>query len=307
MFRLVASVFMGWSLGSNATANAFGTAVFSKTIRYRTAIILAAVFIILGAFLEGREGMETLSGLVRQTRDSAFIASLASALTVFLMTVLRIPVPGPQAAVGAILGIGLVIGRVDLPDLTKIVACWITTPILAMITSAVLYPLLAKGIDRLGLNIFTRDYTMKIGLLVAGSYAAYALGANNVANVTGVFINTGQLTVLQGALLGGASIALGSLTYSKNVMKTVGRNLVKLDPYSALVSVLSMALVAHFYAKLGVPVSTSQGIIGSVLGIGLVKGIQTINPKTLFSILMGWLGTPLVALVLSFALFRLFF
>ncbi|MBA7690915.1 Sulfate permease CysP [subsurface metagenome] len=294
---------MGWSLGSNDSANIFGTAVYSKTIRYRTAVILCAVFVIIGALLEGQRGMHTLSGLVEQTADSAFAAALAAALTVTIMTIFKLPVSTSQAMVGAIIGIGIFRGDVSFTGLTKVVLCWIGTPVGTVITTLILYPLLARIINRLPINIFTRDYILKIGLLTAGSYGAYALGANNVANVTGVYIETGQLSVFMAALIGGMSIALGAVTYSKNVMLTVGKKLVKLDPYSAFITVFTSALVVHFYAKVGVPVSTSQAIIGSVLGIGLLKGVQTINIKTLLSILFGWLGTPLIALILAFVLY----
>ena len=87
---------MGWSLGSNDSANIFGTAVYSKTIRYRTAVILCAVFVIIGALLEGQRGMHTLSGLVEQTADSAFAAALAAALTVTIMTIFKLPVSTSQ-------------------------------------------------------------------------------------------------------------------------------------------------------------------------------------------------------------------
>ncbi len=307
MYRLLSGIFMGWSVGSNNSANIFATAVFSKTIRYRTAITLCAIFVILGALVEGQRGMHTLSGLVEQTMDSAFIASLAAALTVTLMTVLRLPVSTSQAMVGAIIGIGILWGEVNLSGLTKVVICWVGTPVGTVIITLILYPLIGKILDMLPINIFTRDYILKIGLLTAGSYGAYALGANNVATVTGVYIQTGQLTLFQAVLLGGASIALGAVTYSKNVMMTVGKKLVKLDPFSAFIAVASMALVVHFYAKVGVPVSTSQGIVGAVLSIGILKGVKTINMKTLVSILFGWLGTPLVALILSYILYRVIF
>jgi len=67
MYRLLSGIFMGWSLGSNDSANIFGTAVFSKKIRYRTAVFLCAIFVILGAILEGQGGMHTLSGLVKES------------------------------------------------------------------------------------------------------------------------------------------------------------------------------------------------------------------------------------------------
>jgi PiT family inorganic phosphate transporter len=305
MYRLISGIFMGWSLGSNDSANIFGTAVFSKKIRYRTAIILCAVFVIVGALLEGRAGMHTLSGLVDQTTDSAFAASLAAALTVTMMSVLKLPVSTSQAMVGAIMGIGILRGQINFAGLTKVLIAWVATPVGTIIATLMLYPSIGWFLRVLRLNIFTRDLLLKWGLIIAGCYGAYALGANNVANVTGVYIQTGQLNVLQAALLGGGSIALGAVTYSKNVMITVGKKLVRLDPFSAFIAVFSMALVVHTFAIIGVPVSTSQAIIGSVLGVGILKGVQTIKFRTLIMILFGWIGTPSIALAIAYLIYRL--
>ncbi len=298
---------MGWSLGSNDSANIFGTAVFSKKIRYRTAVILCALFVIAGALLEGRAGIHTLSGLVDQTANSAFAASLAAALTVTLMSILKLPVSTSQAMVGAIMAIGILRGQINFTGLTKVVIAWVATPLGTIAATVVLYPLVGALLRALRLNIFTRDLLLKWGMIIAGCYGAYALGANNVANVTGVYIKTGQLNVFQAALLGGLSIALGAVTYSKNVMITVGKKLVRLDPYSAFIAVFSMALVVHTFAIIGVPVSTSQAIIGSVLGIGILKGVQTIKIRTLLMILFGWIGTPSIALVFAYLIYRLLF
>jgi PiT family inorganic phosphate transporter len=307
MYRLISGIFMGWSLGSNDSANIFGTAVFSQKIRYRTAVILCAVFVIAGALLEGQEGMHTLSGLVDQTADSAFAATLAAALTVTLMSVLKLPVSTSQAMVGAIIGIGILRGAVNFSGLTKVVLAWVATPVGTIVATLILYPVVGKILRVLPMNIFTRDLILKWGLIIAGCYGAYALGANNVANVTGVYTQTGQLTVFQAALLGGGSIALGALTYSRNVMVTVGKKLVRLDPFGAFIAVFSMAVVVHLFAIIGVPVSTSQAIIGSVLGIGILKGVQTIKLGTLLMIVFGWVGTPIVALVFAYLIFRFLF
>ncbi len=307
MWKLISGIFMGWSLGSNDSANVFGTAVASKTIKYRTAIILCAAFVIIGALTEGQEGLKTLSGLTKQTVNTAFIASLAAALTVTLMTILKLPVSTSQAAVGAIIGIGILLGDLNLSSLTKVVLVWVGTPTGTVIISLILYPLLAKILDSLPINIFTRDYIVKAGLLIAGSYGAYALGANNVANVTGVYAKVGLLTLFQATLVGGVSIALGVVTFSKRVMMTVGSKLVKLDPFSALIAVLAHAIILHVFALVGVPTSSSQAIIGAVLGIGILKGIQTINMRTLINILFGWVGTPLIAMFISLGLYAIIF
>ncbi|UCF96324.1 MAG: anion permease [Spirochaetaceae bacterium] len=307
MYRLLSGIFMGWSLGSNDSANIFGTAVFSKKIRYRTAVILCAIFVLAGAMLEGQAGMHTLSDLVDQTANSAFAATLAAALTVTLMSVLKLPVSTSQAMVGAIIGVGILRGEVNFSGLTKVVTAWVATPLGTIVTTLIFYPLIGALLRVLDLNIFTRDLILKWGLIIAGCYGAYALGANNVANVTGVYIQTGQLTVFQAAVLGGGSIALGALTYSRNVMITVGKKLVRLDPYGAFIAVFSMAVVVHTFAIIGVPVSTSQAIIGSVLGIGIFKGVQTIKLRTLLLIFFGWIGTPSIALAFAYLLYRFLF
>jgi len=302
MWKLISGIFMGWSLGSNDSANVFGTAVASKTIPYRTAVTLCAVFVILGALLEGQAGLKTLSGLTKQTLTTAFIASLAAALTVTLMTILRLPVSTSQAAVGAIIGIGIIQGDLNLSGLTKVILVWVGTPTGTVILALIFYPLLARILDRIPMNIFTRDYVIKGALLIAGSYGAYSLGANNVANVTGVYAKVGLLTMFQATLIGGISIAIGVVTFSKRVMMTVGKKLVKLDPFSALIAILSHSVILHIFALVGVPTSSSQAIIGAVLGIGLLKGIQTINMKTLITIVFGWIGTPLIAVLISLSL-----
>ncbi|MGD8522905.1 MAG: inorganic phosphate transporter [Desulfobacterales bacterium] len=129
------------------------------------------------------------------------------------------------------------------------------------------------------------------------------LGANNVANVTAVFVGAGKLTVFSASVVGGLSIALGILTFSREVMETVGKKLVRLDPFSALVVVLAEGLTVHFYTFVGVPVSTSQAVIGAVLGVGVVKGINTVSRRTLINILIGWLLTPAIAGFIAVALY----
>ena len=84
-------------------------------------------------------------------------------------------------------------------------------------------------------------------------------------------------------------------------MLTVGSRLVQLGAFSALIVIFAQAITVHMYALIGVPVSTSQAIVGGVLGIGIAKGIRTIRRGTLLRILMGWIMTPLIAGAISCA------
>jgi PiT family inorganic phosphate transporter len=294
MLSLLGGIFLGWSLGANDAANVFGSAVASRMVKFRTAAVLAAVFVLLGALLEGRAGMATLTGLTELTLKKAVVASISAAVTVTVMTFLGLPVSTSQAVVGAILGIGFINRQLNLGELGKVLLCWFGTPIGGIVMAVLIYKILAACYNRLSIDLFDSDIYLRVALILAGSYAAYALGANNVANVTAVFVGAGALSE--------SAAALGILTLSRGVMETVGRKLIRLDPLSALIVVMAEAVTVHFYTVVGVPVSTSQAIVGAVLGIGIVKGINTMSRRTLINIFMGWFLTPVVACFIAIAL-----
>lgn len=305
--RLLAPLYMGWSLGTNHVANIFGTAVSSYMIKYRVAVVLTAIFVLLGALYGGKAGMETLSDLTPQTVNTAFTISLAAGISVTIMTLLKLPVSTSEAVIGAILGIGVINRHIQTALLTKIFICWVTTPLGAAVISVVLYIILSNIIKKRNIHFITYDRWMRNLLILSGIYGAYSLGANNVANVTGVFYKSGLINMELSLLIGGVSIGLGALTASKGVMFTVGRKIVPVDAFSAFIAVLAHSITLHIYAHIGVPVSSSQAIVGAVFGIGVVKGIRTVNRKTLLKILTGWFFTPLVSAIFCLLLYSLFF
>ena len=301
MFSLGGGIFLGWALGANDASNVIGPAVSSKMLRFRTAAAIAALFVLAGALLQGRSGVHTLSGLTDMSLARATISSVAAAAAVTIMTILRLPVSSSQAVVGAILGIGIFNRQVNFAGLGKVVVCWLGTPIGGAVAAIIVYKIVALLYNRLDLPIVLSDGLLRVGILAAGAYGAYALGSNNVANVTAVFVGADFLTMPLALLIGGLSIGLGIVTFGRPVMNTVGTRLVRLDSFSAFIVLLAEALTVHFYTFVGVPVSTSQAIVGAVLGIGLLKGASTVSRKTLAGILFGWLFTPIVAACIALA------
>jgi len=297
----IAGLFLGWGLGANDAANTFGTAVSSRMVSWRIAASLAAVFVVLGAVLQGSAGIETLRELTPQTPATATVAALAAALTVMLLTMLHLPVSTSQAVVGAIAGLGLMRGDLALAPLAKVVLCWLGTPIGAMLFYLLLHYSLRDMVNYWRPSLFSMDPLLRGGLIACGCYGAYALGANNVANVATVFVEQGLLDARSAAFAGGICIAIGIVTYSKPVMRTVGAGIVKMDAFAAFVVVLATAITVHLYALLGVPVSTTQAVVGAVLGISVVKGVSTLRWKMLGRIGIGWLATPLLAALLAAA------
>ncbi len=303
MFGWLSGIFMGWSVGANDTSHCFGTAVSSRMVPWRLAAILMALFVILGAVLQGAEGIETLRRLSPQTPQNAAICAFAAALAVALMTIFKLPVSSTHAIVGAILGIGLMQGHVQTDGIQKIVLCWVGTPIGAMLCYVALHFLLSRWIRRMKPSLFTLDPLIRGALIACGCYAAYALGANNVANAAAMLVEATGMEVQTAATLGGVAIAMGTLTFSRRVMHTVGNGIAKIGSYEALLAVLSMAIVTHVYAMVGVPVSTAHGVIGALLGLGFVQGMQVIHWRVLARVALAWLATPLLAAALAAALY----
>ena len=130
--------------------------------------------------MEGVGGIHTLGELADQTIISAFVTTLAAGLTVTLMTFLGLPISTSQAVVGAIIGTGLLEGRVHFAPLGPIVIAWITTPLGAAGAAYVIYWIYLEFIEDRVQTIGKMDYYIKIGLIISGIYGAYSLGANNV-------------------------------------------------------------------------------------------------------------------------------
>lgn len=329
VFFISSGLFLGWSLGANDASNVFGTAVGARMIRFKTAAIYCSIFIILGSVISGAGTSHTLGKLgAVNAIAGAFIVAFAAGISVYLMTKARYPVSTSQAIVGAIIGWNLFSGSLtDYNALTKIVGTWIICPIISAIIAIGLYKTVVFSIRVLRPHMLSLDAATRFGLLLVGAFGSYSLGANNIGNVMGVFIPASPFSDIsffgwmtfssaqQLFLIGGIAIAVGVFTYSKRVMDTVGEGIVKLSPVAAFAVVAAHSIVLFLFASQGlesflsnhrlptiplVPVSSSQAIVGAVIGVGLLKGGSSIRWRLLGGISSGWVITPIIAGVVSF-------
>ena len=333
LFFLTSGLFLGWSLGANDASHIFGSAVGSKMVTFRKAAIVASVFFILGAVIQGSGTSHTLSKLgAVDAIGGSFTLALAAAITIYMMTKFALPISTTQAIVGAIIGWNFFTGNhTDSATLEKIVVSWIAGPLIGAVFAILLYIAVKKFKNSAKIHLIRFESYIKTGLIVVGAFGAYSLGANNIANVMGVFVPAFHLKDLdlwiftlnssqQLLLLGGLAVAAGIITYSWKVMETIGNNILELSSEAALVVVLAQSLVLFIFSSTGlsnlsvriglppipmVPVSSSQVIVGCILGIGLYKGARNINFKVLGEIGLGWIISPVASGLLTF--FLLFF
>ena len=326
---LLGGLFLGWSLGANDAANVFGTAVGTRMVRFKTAAIVCSLFIILGAVISGSGTTETLGKLgAINALPGAFAACVAAGLSVYIMTKFGLPVSTTQAIVGAIVGWNLYTGSsTNIKVLLTILSTWILCPIIAALIAMLFFILTKKLLKNTTWHILRLDAYTRTALLIAGAFGAYSLGANNIANVMGVFVPIAPFADIQlGSyltfsskeqlfLLGGIAIAVGVFTYSKKVMFTVGNDLLKLSPVAAFIVVIAHSIVLFLFASQGishflnsihlpaiplVPVSSSQAIVGAVIGIGILKGGKEVQWNIAGKITIGWFLLPVIAALISF-------
>lgn len=328
LFFLSSGLFLGWSLGANDAANIFGTAVGTKMVKFRMAAVICSIFVVLGAVISGAGTSRTLEDLGEvNALAGAFMVALSSALAIYVVLQYKVTVSTSQAIVGAIIGWNLYCGKqTDYSILGKIVSTWILCPILSAVFAIILYCILKKFLKKAQIHLIRQDSYTRIGLILTGALGAYALGANNMANVVGVFINDNPFSDISSRFaditaeqvlffIGALSVCAGVFTYSQKVMMTVGNSLMRMSPLAALVVVLSNALVLLLFSSQNlsnwlsahnlpsvplVPVSSTQAVIGAIIGIGLFKGGRGIHWNILAKIGIGWVAAPVLAMVICF-------
>ena len=358
---------MGWSLGTNDAANAFGTAVATRVVKYRTSIIIIASMVLLGSIIQGADDIDKLSSISTNNEVSADVQDMenvgvefekdeggnfvldkdgnyiikskdnidkaalktlriksavkaaiifaCSALTVFVMSYLKFPVSANQAVTGAVIGWGLFhadyanpeVLSTNLAEIGKFASTWLLNPLGAAIISFVIVFFFKKFFEAKVESLKGYDKVIKVGYIVAGAYSAYTIGINSSASVTAFYydsfgvganiLTNARLT----AILGGLAIAVGVLTYSKKVMMTVGSSIANISQIDGFLVILSSALaITVMKILLGIPVSTSQAVVGAVIGAGLVKGPKNVNFKVLGRIAIAWVSSPTAAGLMTY-------
>ncbi len=152
--------------------------------------------------------------------------------------------------------------------------------------------------------------------VMTAASVAFAHGANDVANAVGPLVTIVDIyngTVLGShvmiplwvLVLGGFGIVLGLSTWGYRVIYTIGSKITDVTPTRGFSAELSAAFVVLVFSKLGMPISTSHVIVGSVLGVGFARGLASVDYKVIKNIIYSWLLTLPVAMGFAAAIFLL--
>jgi len=311
---VVISIYMAFNIAANDIGNSIGTVVGSGSLKMRRALLLGAFFELIGALYFGGNVIRTVgSGIISpdvlQT-TGAFIVTLSAALWITFTLLRKIPISGSDAIISALFGYGLVstgISSMNLGTLSFIVISWIISPLLGLAVGFGVYYLLKNYLFAQITAMAVKDRLEKIfSYLQIGSSAFSALnvGAIDIAVATGVLYYAFGTSVSDNIqILGALGIVAGIMVAGGRITDTIGRRITELVPSRGFSAQMAAATVIFFFAGLGMPVSPTQTLVGTVIGVGLARGTSTVKVDVIKNIATTWIVTIPACILISSSLY----
>ena len=159
-------------------------------------------------------------------------------------------------------------------------------------------------------------------MVITACSMAFAHGSNDVANAIGPLAAVYSIVESGGEILtksvlpswillvGGGGIVFGLATFGFRVMKTIGKGITELTPSRGFSAELAAATTVVLASYTGLPVSTTQVLVGAVLGVGIARGLASLNMRVINRIFLSWIITlpagALMSILFFFALKGIF-
>lgn len=311
---VLTGVYLASNIGANDIGNSMGTAVGSGVIKMRQALIVGALFMFIGAVFLSGNVIKTISGGIIDvsfiTPIGAVIATLTAGLWVSISILRKTPVSGSHSMVGAIFGYGIVyVGLTNIKwnSLLVIGLSWIASPLLGALVGFIFYYFLRRLLLEKIRSMAVSGRIEKIFSylqILSSCFAALGIGAIDIAAATGVMIAVvGTGSGIDIKLVGAFGLVTGILVAGNRIVGTVGRRITNLVPTRGFSAQISAASVILTFAFLGMPISPTQTLIGSVIGVGLARRTHDVGGDVVKQILSSWALTFPICAVISGTLY----
>lgn len=303
-FAVLLVLYLAWVIGANSVSLA--VPMVTHLLTFRRSAVLVSLACFAGVFFFGSPVMDIVGNgvVVEISVAGALAVGLASALWMTLSTWKGMPISSTHTIVGAVVGYGLVLGsRIDYPILTRIAMSWLVSPLLGVVGGLITYFAIrmlligkAKGLRHREMieRVFTYLY------ILAGCMLAFSLGSNALAAAIGAVQGAyGNIHLASVELLATLAIGIGILTWGWRVVDIVDNGITDLTPSRGFCSLFTTALILLFFSAFGVPISATHTVVGSVIGVGLARGINQVDFRIFQRILFSWFVTVPAAALFS--------
>ncbi len=307
--------------GFHDTANAVATAVSTRALTPRTAIILASVMNFIGAL--------TFTGVASTiTKDIVDPFKLENGLVVVLAAILAaiiwnlvtwffgIPSSSSHALIGSIAGAAIAsqgtFAVLHYQGFTKIIIVLLLSPVIAFCVGFIIYSIVKVVFKNANLTKANRNF--RFFQIFTASLQSFSHGTNDAQKSMGIItlalivanIQTGTSTEPQlwVKVACATAMGLGTAVGGWKIIKTVGGNIMKIRPANGAAADLSSALTIFVASSLHFPLSTTHVVSSSILGVGSSNRIKGVKWNTAQRMIITWVITlPISALLAALIYF----
>ncbi|MGO1660956.1 MAG: inorganic phosphate transporter [Canibacter sp.] len=323
MLVIILALFFDFTNGFHDTANAMATPIATGALKPKTAVALAAVLNLVGAFLSTEVAKTISGGIINEGPNGVLVtpelvfAGLIGAIVWNMLTWLYgLPSSSSHALFGGLIGAALVgagiasinIGGVLSKVIIPALAAPLTAGIVAFVATKIAYSITRRNDGKKdGRGRF------RYAQIASSSLIALAHGTNDAQKTMGVITLTLIAAGLQEAGTGphiwvivscALAIAIGTYSGGWRIIRTMGAGLTQVKPAQGFAAETSTAATILASSHLGFALSTTQVASGSVIGSGLGRRGATVRWRTVGRIATGWLFTlPSAAIVGAAAAF----
>jgi len=311
--------------GFHDTANSIATSVSTRVLSPRQAIIMSATLNLIGALMSSKVAHTIANGLVDSSMikvQYVIIATLIASIVWDLITwYIAIPSSSSHALIGALIGSSIAYsGGLSIVKwkgvLDKVIIPLITSPIAGFAIGFIFMRLLFKLLRPYS-KLFVNKWFSKLQILSA-AFMAYSHGKNDAQKSMGIITlalvganiykpeDGVQFWVMAACAV---SMALGTSLGGWKIIKTIGVNMIKLEPIGGFAAETGAAIVIETMSAFGAPVSTTQVISTSIMGVGASKRLTAVRWALARNIVWAWIFTiPVTAILGAFitTIFKIF-
>jgi PiT family inorganic phosphate transporter len=300
---IAAALLFDYINGFHDTANAIATCVSTRALSVRSAIFMAAGLNFVGAMISTKVAATIGKGIVDASNITQMVvlAGITGAIIWNLITwYYGLPSSSSHAIIGGILGSVIAHAGLAAPHwagLKKIVLALLVSPILGMVIGFIFMVLMMWGFRNkapYGLNKGFRKMQVVSAAFMAFSHGT-ADAQKSMGVITMALVSYGSLTTFEVPtwvkIACAVAMALGTAAGGWRIIKTVGRDFVKLQPVHGFCVETASAGVILGASALGMPTSTTHVITSSILGVGLSKRMSAVNWGIASRILVAWILT----------------
>lgn len=298
--------------GFHDTANSIATSVSTRVLTPRQAILMAAVLNFVGALMSEKVAKTISRGLVNGSLEQYVIVSaLIAAIIWDLITwYVGIPSSSSHALIGGLIGASITYARsfdkiIWSGVWEKIVLPLLTSPIIGFLAGYLIMSLLFELLRPFTQKLVNR-YFSKLQILSA-ALMSYSHGNNDAQKSMGII----TLALVSGGLLSkdtgiplwvkiacAISMAMGTSIGGWKIIKTMGVNMIRLQPIGGFAAETAAAAVIEAATSIGAPVSTTHVISSTIMGVGAAKRFSAVKWTLARSIVFAWILTiPVTAII----------